>query len=66
MGSDADTDARRSQTPTPVEEDGFSRQQQASGTTAGGDDPWADFNQPTKSFYSSSDESGEMGKTARE
>ena len=55
MGSEGE-DIRKSGTPTPdVDEDGFSKQPD----TTGSSDPWSDFNHPSKSFYSSSDESGE-------
>ena len=55
MGSEGE-DLRRSQTPTPeVDDEGFSKQPANSSSI---DDPWADFNQPTKNFDSSSDESG--------
>jgi hypothetical protein len=55
MGSDGE-DFRKSETPTPeVDDEGFSKQP----ATAGSNDPWSDFNRPSKNFYSSSDESGE-------
>jgi hypothetical protein len=54
MGSEGE-DIRKSGTPTPdVDEDGFSKQPNTSGAV----DPWSDFNRPAKSFYSSSDDSG--------
>ena len=54
MGSEGE-DIRKSGTPTPdVDEEGYSKQPD----TTGSSDPWSDFNHPSKSFYSSSDESG--------
>ena len=43
------------QTPsnTDVDEEGYSRQPQTTGN-----DPWSDFNEAKKNFYSSSDDSG--------
>ena len=54
---------KSSHTPTPdVDDEGFSRQPPPRGSGRdGGDDPWADFNQPSKNFYSSSDDSGAWG-----
>ena len=55
MGSDGE-DNRKSETPTPeVDDEGFSKQP---ATKTGPSDPWSDFNQPSKNFYSSSDDSG--------
>ena len=52
-------EARKSQSPPSpdVDEEGFSKLPSQKG--AGSADPWADFNRPSKNFYSSSDESGE-------
>ena len=60
IGSDGE-DVRKSETPTPeVDEEGFSKRPGATGGRgAGSSDPWADFNQPTSNFYSSSDDSGD-------
>jgi hypothetical protein len=57
MGSDGE-DFRKSETPTPeVDDEGFSKQPPTQG---GPSDPWAEFNQPRKMIYSSSDESGKL------
>ena len=59
MGSEGE-DIRKSGTPTPdVDEEGYSKQPD----TTGSSDPWSDFNHPSKSFYSSSDESGKQLST---
>jgi len=42
-----------------VDEEGFSRQ------PSGASDPWADFNRPSKNFYSSSDDSGKLSLIVR-
>ena len=56
IGSDGE-DVRKSETPTPeVDDEGYSKQPPASSASA--NDPWSDFNQ-TKTFDSSSDDSGE-------
>lgn len=44
-----------------VDKDGYSMQPNPGGS-GGPSDPWADFNQPSKSFYSSSDESDDETK----
>jgi hypothetical protein len=59
IGSDGE-DVHKSETPTPeVDDEGYSKQPPQPPGISSSHDPWADFNR-TKTFDSSSDDSGEL------